>query len=122
MVIADSPCSIPDKDVTIAQAATPAYPASAADLGIGPVVVYVQVTVNPDGSLAHAVIARSSNNSAIDSAALRAARQSLYSPRIVNCSAIETSQTLAVYLNPYRYGDPSKIVPIPPGPVASPLP
>jgi len=114
MVIADSPCSIPDKEVTVAQAATVGYPDSARDLGLGPVVVYVQVTVNPDGSLTHAVISRSSNNSAIDQAALRAVRQSLYSPRIVNCNAIETSQTLAVYLNPYRFGDPSRIVPIPP--------
>jgi TonB family protein len=88
MVIADSPCNIPDKEVTVAQAATPGYPDSARDLGMGPVVVYVQVTVNPDGTIARAVIAQSSNNSAIDQAALRAVRQSLYSPRIVNCNAV----------------------------------
>ena len=88
MVVADTPCSIPDKDVTVAQAAIPGYPDSARDLGMGPVVVYVQVTVNPDGSLTHAVITQSSNNSAIDQAALRAARASIYSPKIVGCQAM----------------------------------
>ncbi len=114
MVIADTPCSVPDKDVTIAQAATPGYPPSAADLGIGPVTIYVQATVNPDGSLSRAVITRSSNNFALDQAALRAVRQSQSSPRIENCSAIEALETLAVYMNPSRFGNPSKIIPIPP--------
>jgi TonB family protein len=106
MTIADTPCNVPDKDVTVAQAATPAYPDSAKDLGLGPVTVYVQVTVNPDGSVDHAVIMQSSNNMAIDQAALRAARASSYSPKIVGCSASTGSIVIPINMVPGSRGDP----------------
>lgn len=104
MAIADTPCSIPDKEVTLAQAATPAYPASAADLGIGPVTIYVQVAVNPDGSVDHAFIVRSSNNMALDQAALRAARASTYSPKLVGCNAVAGDTTIPINMVPGSHG------------------
>jgi len=110
MVVADSPCSIPDKDVAVAEAATPAYPASAADLGIGPVIVYVQVTVNPDGSVDRAIITQSSHNSAIDQATLRAARASSYSPKIVGCSAATGTILIPINMVPGSPGAPSGAV------------
>jgi TonB family protein len=91
MVIADTPCGIPDKDVTVAKEVTPAYPDSAKDLGLGFVVVLVDVTVEPDGSVERAIITQSSHNMAIDVAALKAARQSTYSPKIVGCQAITST-------------------------------
>ncbi|MGA7569605.1 MAG: TonB family protein [Candidatus Aquilonibacter sp.] len=88
MMIADSPCSIPDKDVTIAQAATPGYPDSAKDLGLGYLVVLVEVTVQPDGQVTKALVQQSSQNFAVDQAAVKAARATTYSPKIVGCQAI----------------------------------
>ena len=49
--------------------------------------VLVLVTVNADGSLVDARIQQSSHNAALDQAALRAARDSDYAPKIVNCQA-----------------------------------
>ncbi len=88
IVIADTPCSIPDKEVTVAKAVDPAYPDSAKDLGLGYVVVLVDVTVEPDGHVSKAMITQSSHNPAIDKEALRAARASIYSPKIVGCQAM----------------------------------
>ena len=64
----------------------PDYPESAKDLGLGAVTVEVEVTVGASGNLVSASVYKSSNNSAIDQAALRAARQSTYSPRLVDCN------------------------------------
>lgn len=88
----------------MAQAVTPAYPDSARDLGLGPVVVYVQVTVNPDGTIARAVITQSSNNSAIDQAALRAARTSTYSPKLVGCNAVTGTNVFPINMIPGSAG------------------
>jgi TonB family protein len=68
---------------------SPSYPDSARDLGLGTVSVFVQVTIDAQGRLVDARIYGSSNNAAIDEAALRAARASRYSPRIVNCVPVE---------------------------------
>ena len=88
MVIADSPCSIPDKDVTVAKAVTPGYPDSALDLRLGYLVVLVDVTVEPDGHVSKALVQQSSHNFAVDQAAVKAARASTYSPKIVGCQAM----------------------------------
>jgi TonB family protein len=45
--------------------------------------------VGPSGNLVGTKIYKSSNNMAIDQAALRAARQSTYSPKLVNCQPVE---------------------------------
>ncbi len=63
----------------------PDYPESARDLGLGAVTVEVEVTVAPSGNLVDAKVYKSSSNMSIDQAALRAARQSTYSPKLVDC-------------------------------------
>ena len=79
-------CANPNQEATVTNPMQPEYPQSAQDMGLGPVTVLVQVTVGPTGSLVNAAINKSSGNMAIDQAALRAARQSQYAPKLVNCS------------------------------------
>jgi TonB family protein len=51
--------------------------------------VFVEVTIDAQGRLVDTKIYRSSGNAAIDQAALRAARQSSYAPKIVDCVPVE---------------------------------
>ncbi|HEX8806359.1 MAG TPA: energy transducer TonB [Candidatus Aquilonibacter sp.] len=99
IVVGAPPCNVP---VTIVHAATPAYPASAKDLGIGRVVVLVAVTVDADGKLIEAHIQQSSLNMALDQAALLAARKSTYAPMIVNCKKTTGVTIFRAVLDPAR--------------------
>jgi len=47
--------------------------------------VLIAVTIDANGSVSHASVSQGSGNAAIDQAALRAARESSYKPRLVNC-------------------------------------
>jgi TonB family protein len=78
-------CATADEQAVVTNVATPEYPESARDLQLGPVSVLVKVTLDGRGDLQDASIQQSSGNSAIDAAAMRAARDSSYAPRIVNC-------------------------------------
>jgi TonB family protein len=78
-------CDVPNKDITIVRYVGAEYPDSARDLGLGPVTVYVRVTIGTDGRVEAASIYKSSQNMAIDRAAIRAAQQTIYSPKIVGC-------------------------------------
>lgn len=49
----------------------------------------VRVTVAPDGSVRDATLSQSTGNSNLDAAALQAAMQSRFSPKMVNCHAVE---------------------------------
>jgi TonB family protein len=101
MVIADAPsCNTPNHGVMVTKAAVPEYPDSARYLGIGPVTILVQVTVNADGTVANAQISKTSNNTALDQSALRSARQSTYSPMIVGCAPQSSDATLAITIAP----------------------
>lgn len=82
-------CSNPNQAAAVIDAISPSYPDSARDLGLGKVAVLVQVTIDAQGRLLDAKIYQSSNNAAIDLAALRAARQTTYAPRIANCTPME---------------------------------
>jgi TonB family protein len=81
-------CKVPFQDATATDQVPPDYPESAKELGIGDVTVLVEVTVGPTGSLDSASIYKSSINMDIDRNALRAARESRYSPKIVNCEPV----------------------------------
>jgi len=101
MVLADAPtCAMPNAAATVVHAAAADYPASARDLGIGPVTILVAVTIDANGKLVDAHILRSSNNMALDQTALRAARNSSYSPTIVNCQATTGSYIFRVAMDP----------------------
>jgi len=76
------------------------YPQSARDLGLGAVTVIVGVTVGAQGNIINAAIDRSSNNMAIDQAALHAARRSTYSPKLENCQATTGDYTFVANFQP----------------------
>ena len=78
-------CANPNVEATVTNAVQPDYPESARDLGLGAVSVEIEVTVGPSGNLISATVYKSASNMAIDQAALRAARQSAYSPKLINC-------------------------------------
>lgn len=78
-------CANPNVEASVTNAVQPDYPESARDLGLGAVSVEVEVTVGPSGNLVSASVYKSASNMAIDQAALRAARQSTYSPKLINC-------------------------------------
>ena len=86
--VAARACAEPNRDATITKVQQPDYPQSAKPLGLGPVSVQIEVTVDASGNLDRVRVYKSSGNQAIDDAALAAASRSKYSPRIVNCQAV----------------------------------
>ena len=79
-------CANPNVEATVTNPVQPEYPESAKEIGLGAVTVQVEVTVGPSGNLVGAKIYKSSSNMAIDQAALRAARESTYSPKLIDCA------------------------------------
>jgi len=74
--------------VALVTAVDPGYPESAKDLGIAFDEVVVQVDVNADGTVSEARIYKSGHIMALDAAALRAARTSIYAPKMIACTAV----------------------------------
>lgn len=93
-------CKTPYQDATVVEQAQPEYPDSARDLGLGEVQVAVTVTIGPSGNLIDAKISQSANNMALDQAALAAARQSTYAPKIVDCQPTTGSYYFKVQFDP----------------------
>ncbi len=93
-------CKTPYQDATAVQAVTPDYPDQAREEGLGEVQVTVIVTIAPSGSLENAAIGQGSGNMSIDQAALSAARQSTYAPKIVNCQPVEGTYNFKVTFDP----------------------
>lgn len=93
-------CSNPNVEVTVTSPVQPDYPASARDLGLGTVTVDVEVTVGASGNVIGALVSRSSSNMAIDQAVLRAARESTYSPRLVDCHPTQGNFLFRANLTP----------------------
>jgi TonB family protein len=93
-------CKIPDHQVAVLKAVVPDYPESARDLGIGAVIVQIDVTVGPLGNLISASVYKSANNMALDQAALRAARQSTYSPKLEDCKPVTGSYLFTAAFEP----------------------
>lgn len=93
-------CKTPYQDATAVNPMTPDYPDSAREMGLGEVQVAVEVTIGPSGNLMDAKIAQSSNNMAIDQAALSAARGSTYAPKIVNCQPVVGTYLFKVTFDP----------------------
>ncbi|MHB8434026.1 MAG: energy transducer TonB [Candidatus Tyrphobacter sp.] len=86
-------CPNPNREATVISKATADYPQSAQELNLGDVTVEIKVTVGASGTLQDATVYSSSHNMAIDQAALRAARESTYAPKLVNCVP-----TVGIYL------------------------
>lgn len=98
----------------------PAYPDSARELGLGRVNVVVTVTIGPTGMLLSERINQSGGNMALDQAALMAAREMSYAPRIVNCQRVTADAAVTFFFDP-KAPTSSRIVPVP-GPTPGPSP
>jgi periplasmic protein TonB len=83
---AKATCATPYADATMRSMVTPEYPQAAKEAGFGDATVLIEVSIGPSGSLVGASVYKSSGNMSIDQAALRAARESTYNPKFVNCT------------------------------------
>jgi TonB family protein len=77
----------------ISHQASPDYPESARSVGLGQVTVFIQAYITPQGTISALRVVRSGGNGDLDQAALRAAAESTYTPRVKNCKA-----TFGLYL------------------------
>ena len=77
--------AICNRDATVTAQVSPDYPESARELGLGISTVSIRVYLSPKGTIAALRVFNSSGNGDLDQAALRAAAQSTYLPRIKNC-------------------------------------
>lgn len=93
-------CKTPYQDATVVNQVTPEYPDAAREQGLGEVQVAVEVTIGPSGNLVDAKIAQSGNNMQMDQAALAAARQSTYAPKVVNCQPVTGDYLFRVTFDP----------------------
>jgi TonB family protein len=80
-------CAHPNSDALVVTAAPPLLPHGFKVTGY----VTVAVTIAPSGRVVHTAILHSSGNTDIDNAVAAAARQSKYSPKIVNCTPVQGS-------------------------------
>jgi TonB family protein len=75
-------------DAYVTNAVQPSFPASARSV-TSTISTLIEVDVAPNGALKSARVYKSSGNRDADLAALKAARASMYSPKVVNCHPIE---------------------------------
>ena len=94
-------CTTPNAEATVTNAVE-AYPASARDLGFGrSVTVEIEVTVGAVGNLLRTRLVKSSGSASLDDAAVRAARESTYSPKFVNCRPTQGNYLFREILQPH---------------------
>jgi TonB family protein len=79
---AATPC---DRDATVSHQVAPEYPQTARETGLGRVTATVRVYITPHGTVGALRVIDSTGNGDIDRAALRAAAESTYLPRMKNC-------------------------------------
>lgn len=93
-------CAVPFKDATVNQVSAPNYPSSAQDAGFGSADVPVVVTLSASGSVISVKLVQSSGNFAIDREAKRAARDTTYYPKIVNCKPVASQYIFDAQFQP----------------------
>jgi len=93
-------CQVPFKEAAAVNLVTPEYPEAAREANLGPVVVIVKITLSASASVLDASVLQTSNNSQIDRAAVQAARQSSYSPKLDNCAPVSGSYTFRANFDP----------------------
>ncbi|MFN2528711.1 MAG: energy transducer TonB [Candidatus Baltobacteraceae bacterium] len=93
-------CAVPSREAAATNLVTPEYPESAREANLGPVVVIVKITLSASASVLDASVLQSSQNSQIDRAAVQAARQSSYSPKLDNCAPVSGSYTFRANFDP----------------------
>ncbi len=77
-----APCN---RDATVVHQTSPDYPQTARELGLGQRTVVIRVYLTPQGTIAALRVLTSSGNGFLDQAALTAAAQSTFSPRVKSC-------------------------------------
>lgn len=82
--------------------------------------VDLTVVIGPDGSLQSVRVTRSSGNSALDAAAMDAARRSRFSPKILNCAAVTGQYLFRVSFAPGTGKQGSAPATLPPNANTSP--
>jgi len=99
------PAHTPDKcnqDARLTAPVPPDFPESARAAGLGKSTVLVKVYLSAKGTIASLGVMTSSGNLDLDQAALRAAAQSTYSPRIKNCKPASGLYVFKVMFAPNR--------------------
>jgi TonB family protein len=99
--VAARACPQPNRDALVTEPHQPEYPRSAKNLG--PLSVEIEVAVDPSGNIAEAHVYKSSGNPAVDESALRAASQSKYSPKLVNCQGVKGLYLFRADFRPNSY-------------------
>lgn len=93
------PCN---RDATVTTQVAPDYPERARGAGLGVSKVSIRVYLSPKGTVAALRVFNSSGNVDLDQAAIRAAAQSTYSPRVKNCKPAFGLYLFRVTFNPNR--------------------
>jgi TonB family protein len=93
-------CADPFREATMTNGMAPEYPEAAKEQGLGPVTVLVKITLSPSASVESASVLQSSGNMSIDQAAMVAARQSSYAPKLVNCQPVEGTYSFRASFDP----------------------
>jgi len=93
-------CADPYREATMTNGVAPEYPQAAKDQGLGPVVVLVKITLSPSASVENASVLQSSGNMSVDQAALVAARQSSYAPKLSDCKPVEGTYSFRASFDP----------------------
>jgi TonB family protein len=93
-------CPHPNAEATATDQVSTQYPARARNSGFRSATVEVEVTVGPSGNLVEARVVKSSGNLSIDEAALRAARESTYSPKLVDCNPVQGNYLFRAKVQP----------------------
>lgn len=93
-------CAEPYREATMTNGVSPEYPESAKEQGLGPVTVIVKITLSPAASVEGSSVLQSSGNMAIDQAALLAARQSSYAPKLTDCKPVEGTYSFRANFDP----------------------
>ncbi len=93
-------CADPYREATMTNGVSPEYPESAKEQGLGPVTVIVKITLSPAASVESASVLQSSGNMAVDQAAIIAARQSSYAPKLMNCQPAEGTYSFRANFDP----------------------
>jgi TonB family protein len=96
----DAGCTNPNVAPQAVRAASLVYPPSAAALHLGARVAIVEVVIDSSGALLETNIVRSTENAAMDQAALDAARASAFSPATVNCVPVKRAAVVRYVFNP----------------------
>lgn len=91
-----------NRDAIASHQISPDYPEAARALGTGKATAVVRVYITPHGTVGALRVANSTGNFDLDQAAIRAAAESTYLPRIKNCKPAFGLYLFKVTFDPNR--------------------